>query len=133
MKRFVIHKQDAIRRENALQFINALDPNKKWAIEIKEYRRKRSNEQNRYIHAVPLMLISEFVGETVEEMKEYLCGEFTGWEDYTVMGRKKQRPVKTTSQMNTKEMTDFIEWMQWFGSSTLNLYIPSPNEWDGEY
>ena len=133
MKRFVIHKDDYIRREGARVWIDNLDPNKKWAVEIKEYRRKRSNDQNSYIHAVPLKLISEFVGESVEDMKEYLCGEFTGWETYEVMGRSKQRPIRSTSQMDTLEMTRFIEFMQWWGSSTLNLNIPSPNEWNGEW
>lgn len=133
MKRFVIHKQDALRRENCRQFIDELDPNKKWRVEIKEYRRQRSTEQNAYIHAVPLKLMSDHTGYTIDEMKEYCCGEFAGWEDYTIFGVTRPRPIKTTSQMNTKEMTEFIEWMQWFGSSTLNLYIPSPNEYEGEW
>jgi hypothetical protein len=133
MKRFVIHRDDMIRRENAKAYIDQLAPSKMWRIEIKEYRKRRSNEQNAYIHAVPLKLICDKTGYTVEDMKEFLCGEFTGWDEYTVMGRKKVRPLKTTSQMDTHTMTKFIEWMQWWGSETLNLYIPSPNEWDGEY
>ena len=133
MKRFVIHKDDFMRREGARVWIDNLDPAKKWVVEIKEYRRKRSNDQNAYIHAVPLKLISEFVGESVEDMKEYLCGEHTGWVKQEVFGREKHRPFKTTSQMDTLDMTRFIEWMQWWASSTLNIYIPSPNEWDGEW
>lgn len=133
VKRFIIHKQDAIRRENARAYIDGLDPNKRWLVEIKRYQKKRSNDQNAYIHAVPLKLFSDHTGYTVDEIKEYLCGEFTGWEEYTVMGKIMQRPVKTTSQMDTLEMTKFIEFMQWYGSANLNLYIPSPNEWDGEY
>ena len=65
-----------------------------WRIEIKEYRKRRSNEQNAYIHAVPLKLICDKTGYTVEDMKEFLCGEFTGWDEYTVMGRKKVRPLE---------------------------------------
>ena len=133
MTRYVIHEQDALRRENCKQFIDELDPNLKWNIEIKEYRKKRSNEQNAYIHAVPLPMIAEYIGETVEVVKHYLCGEWSGWEDYFVLGKKMSRPVMTTSQMNTLQMTKFIEYLQWFGSSTLNLYIPSPGEWNGEY
>ena len=133
MKNFVIHREDAIRRENCKQYIDELDPGKKWRVQICEYRKKRSNEQNAYIHAVPLKIIGDHTGYTLEEIKEYLCGTFTGWQDYEVMGIKHQRPNRTTSQMDSQEMTYFIEWMQWFGSSTLNLYIQSPNEWDGEY
>jgi hypothetical protein len=133
MKQFVIHHQDALRRENCRQYIDELDPNKKWRVTIAEYRKKRSNEQNAYIHAVPLKIIGDHTGYTLDDMKEYLCGEFLGWEDYVVMGKTLQRPIKSTSQMSSKEMTDFIDFMIWFGSSTLNLRIPSPNEWDGEY
>jgi len=133
MKRFIIHQDDILRAENAKAYIDNLPTTRKWCVEIKEYRKKRSNDQNAYIHAVPLKLIGDHVGETLDDMKEYLCGEFFGWQDYEVMGKKKSKPLKTTSQMNTKEMTDFIDFMIWFGSSTLNLRIPSPNEWDGEY
>jgi len=133
MKNFVIHKEDAIRRENCKQYIDELDPGKKWRVQICEYRKKRSNEQNAYIHAVPLKIMCDATGYTIDEFKEYLCGEFTGWDDYMVNGTQMKRPIRTTSQMDALEMTKFIEWMQWFGSSQLNLYIPSPNEWDGEY
>ena len=36
--------------------------------------------------------------------------------------------VQPTSQMNTAEMTDFIEEVRRFASEYLNRYIPSPNE-----
>ena len=133
MKQYVIHKQDALRRENCRQYIDELDPNRKWRVVISEYRKQRSTEQNAYIHAVPIKIMSDHTGHSMDEMKEYLCGEFMGWETYTVMGRDLQRPIRSTSQMDTEEMTNFIEWMQWFGSSTLNLRIPSPSEYDGEY
>ena len=133
MKRFIIHHNDAIRRENARQYIDGLDPNRKWRIEIKEYRQRRSLDQNAYIHAVPLKIISEHTGYSMDEIKEYLCGEFTGWNEFEVMGQKMLKPVMTTSRMDTKIMTDFIEWLQWYASSNLNLRIPSPNEWEGEY
>jgi hypothetical protein len=132
MKRFIIRKGDTNAVtiiENLRRFIDELDYGKSWAIEIKEYRKKRSLSQNAYIHAVPLKIICDHTGYRVDDMKEWLCGEFMGWEEYDFMGHKKTRPVKTTSEMNTIEMTDFIEFLQMWGSSELNLYIPSPNEW----
>ena len=71
----------------------------------------------------------EHTGYTLDELKRELCGLFMGTEKYEIFGEERERPIKTTSQMTTKEMTDFIEWLQWFGSSRLNLRIPSPNEW----
>ena len=133
MKRFIIRKDDPqakVIRQNARQYIDLdLDYKKSWVIEIKEYRKKRSLDQNAYIHAVPLKIIAEHTGYTIDDIKTYTCGEFMGWKKVEIMGVEVDRPIKTTSQMTTKEMTDYIENLQWFGSSTLNLRIPSPNEW----
>ena len=128
MKRFIIHKQDAIRRENAMAYIYDLDPGKSWEVEIKEHRKKRTLDQNAYIHAVPLKMISDKTGYDIEDIKTYLCGEFTGWNEYELFGRKRVKPVKTTSQMNTQEMTQFIEWMIWYGADKMGITIPYPSE-----
>ncbi len=132
MKRFIIRKDDnnsSTVKFNARDYIDDLDSKRSWAIEIKEYRKKRSLDQNRYIHAVPFPIMMEHTGYTLDELKRELCGLFMGTEKYEIFGEERERPIKTTSQMTTKEMTDFIEWLQWFGSSRLNLRIPSPNEW----
>jgi hypothetical protein len=132
MKRFIIHKEDSLRRLNAQDYINNLDPRKKWRVEITEYRERRSLDQNAYIHGVPLKMISDETGYSMEDIKEYLCGEFTGWREVTVFGKAKAKPFLTTSQMDKKQMTDFIEWLQWWASETLNMNIPSPNEMGDE-
>lgn len=128
MKRFIIHKRDAIRRENARACIYDLDPGRAWVVEIKEYRKKRSLDQNAYIHAVPLKILAEHTGYEIEELKEYLCGEFSGWQEREVFGKKKVRPKLRTSDMDSQQMTQFIEFLIWFGSDKLGLTIPYPNE-----
>lgn len=133
MKTFIIHKQDAIRRENCRQYIDELDPNRKWRIVISEFRKKRSNDQNAFLHGVPLKILCDHTGYSMDDMREYLCGEWSGWEDYEVFGKKKVKPILTTSQMDTKQFTDFLEWIQWWASSTLNIRIPDPNEYEAEY
>lgn len=133
MKRFIIHKDDTIRRENAKQHIDELPMDRQHVVEIKEYRKKRSLSQNAYIHAVPLAAIASASGHSLDEIKEYLCGERFGWEEYEMFGTRKQRPLRRTSDLDTKEMSDFIDWMLWWGSENLNLYIPTPGEYEGEY
>jgi len=135
MKRFIIRKEDkySLAKVNACEYVSSLDHKKSWVVEIKRYVKKRSNDQNAYIHAVPFKILVDHTGYTIDEMKEYLCGEFTGWEEYEMFGRRKVRPLRTTSQMDTLEMTNFIEWMQWWASTNLNIRIPSPNEYEGEY
>lgn len=115
-------------RHNAIDEIQHLDPGKAWAVEIKEYRKKRSLDQNAYIHAVPLKILAEHTGYELEELKEYLCGEFSGWDQREVFGKTKVRPKLRTSDMDSQQMTQFIEFLIWFGSDKLGLTIPYPTE-----
>jgi hypothetical protein len=129
VQRFIIRKEDAIRRENAAAAISSLDPNKAWAIEIKSHRKNRSLDQNAFLHAVPLKIIADHTGYTVEDMKDYLLGEFTGWDEYTVFHQTKRRPHKRSSDLDTLQFTRFLEWIEMWAATELGLIIPRPGEY----
>jgi hypothetical protein len=131
-KTFIIRKDDIDRRGFAADFIHALDMNKNWRVTIVPLTKQRSLDQNAYIHSVPLKLISDHTGHSIDDMKEYLCGEFTGWREFMLGNREMRRPILTTSQMNTVQMFDFIEWLQWWGMDTLGIFIPPPEKQDDE-
>lgn len=128
VKRFIIHPQDSIRRENARVHIGELDPEKKWVVEIKEFQNVRSLEQNAYLHGVALKMICDHTGYEQEDMKTYLLGEFTGWVEYEMMGNPRKRPVKRSHELKVAEMAAFMEYIWWWASDTLDLNIPAPNE-----
>jgi len=129
MNRFIIHKNDAIRRENARAAISGLDPDKEWSVEIKRYRKKRSLDQNAFFWAVPIKIICDHTGHSAEDIKEYLLGEWGGWEDYDVRDHKFTRPVwRSTTLLSTLEFTHFLEWIESWAAQTLGLAIPRPNE-----
>jgi hypothetical protein len=125
---YVIRKGDTARRDNAALHIQSLDHDRDWRVTIEEYRKKRSLDQNAYIHAVPLKMMSDATGYTVEDIKTYLCGEFSGWTESEVFGRKRLKPNLHTSQMNTKQMAEFIEFLVWYGADKMGLTIPYPSE-----
>ena len=129
MQRFVIRKNDTLRRENASMAINALDAEKDWAIEIKEYRKNRSLSQNAYLHGVVLPLICDHTGYNMEEMKDYLLGEFTGWVEYMIFSEIKRRPAKRSHELNTKEFFAFCEWIEQWAAQELGVIIPRPGEY----
>ena len=131
MKRFIIRKPGNESDEvhaHCVDFIRSLPEDKAWTVEVKEYRKNRTSEQNRYLHAVPLKIICDYTGYDLDDMKTYLCGEWTGWQTYEIMGQKKKRPVKTTSEMTVDEMSRFIEWIPFWAARTLDLTIPLPGE-----
>lgn len=99
-----------------------------WRVTVEPYRRKRSLDQNAYLHAVPLKLICDHTGHSLDDMKEYLCGEAFGWKQIEFKNRTISRPVKTTSELNVEEFSWFIEWVIAWASSTLNLRVPLPSE-----
>lgn len=115
-------------RDNALAYIQSLDMARPWRVEISEHRPKRSLEQNAYLHAVPLRILSEHTGYNVDEMKDYLLMEAFGTLDKEVMGRSIVRPAKRSSDLNTKEFSWFIEWIAAWAMNNLGLLIPMPNE-----
>jgi len=129
MQRFIIRPGDTQRRENASAAILSLDPAKAWAVEIKMYRKNRSKDQNAFLHAVPLKILSDHTGYTVEDMKDYLLGEFTGWDEYTMFGQVKKRPHKRSSELDTLQFTRFLEWIESWAASELGLMIPRPGEY----
>jgi hypothetical protein len=128
MKRYVIRKGDEGRRANAIADIAYLDPNKDWSIEIKRYRKNRSNDQNSFLHGVPLKIICDHTGYDLEDMKTYLLGAAFGWDEYEMLGERRKRPIKRSSDLTTLEFTHWLEWIERWASEELGLIIPKPNE-----
>ena len=126
--RYIIHKDDAIRRENARAAISELSNDKVWLVEIKPYVKKRSLEQNAFLHAVPLRMIADETGHSVDDMKTYLLGEAFGWVDYTVMDCPRRKPLYRSSELNRKQFMWFLEWIEAWAVKELGMMIPRPNE-----
>ena len=110
------------------QQIDDLPDDKPWLIVAQIYRRKRTLEQNSFLHAVPLKLIADYTGHSIDDMKTYLCGTAFGWDEYEVMGEPRKRPRLTTSQLNTEQFNWFLEWLEAWAAQELGMIIPKPNE-----
>jgi hypothetical protein len=106
-----------------------LEDNVAHLIQFKQYRRKRSTEQNAFLHAVPLKLICEHTGYEIDDMKTYLLGRAFGWEEYTIFGDIRKRPLKRSSDLTTAEFSFFMEFCEMWAAQELQLIIPKPNEY----
>ncbi len=110
--------------------ITALDRGKSWSIEIVEWRKPRTQQQNAYLWGVVYPSILEAGGEVLvgwqrDDLHEYYLGECFGWEMLEGFGRKRMRPLKRSSALNKQEFTDYLEFISQ-RCAELGIVIPEP-------
>ncbi|MEA3272238.1 MAG: hypothetical protein U9P90_01055 [Patescibacteria group bacterium] len=100
--------------------LDCLD-NKTVEITIKEWKEIRSLQQNRYLWGVVYKVISEYNGGIVEDLHNHFKYYFL---------RKQGRLISfiSTTDLDTKEFTDYIEKIRLFAHQKLGLHIPTPDE-----
>jgi len=110
-----------IDRTRAAAYMNKLIE-KGAKIELKQFKPKRSLSQNSYLH-LALSIIANESGYSLAETKTLMKRQ------YGLMYEKNgQKFLKSTSQLDTKEMTDFIDFLRSFSLEQLGAYILSPEE-----
>lgn len=117
-----------------LDFNNQIDVNKsmsyleklidgKKQIELKEIRKSRTIKQNSYLHVI-ITLYAIYFGSILEEAKTDLKREC----DFMRYENNNNVYLKSTAKLNTKELTEFIEWIR--NHSSLNgCYLPTAEEY----
>lgn len=106
--------------------IEKLDAGKAWSITIEEKKPKRSEQQNRYLWGVVYAEIAKHLpGWHVDDVHEYMLGEWSGWETLEGMGRKRLRPIRRSSRLNKQEFADYIAFIQQ-KAAEHGVFIPDP-------
>ena len=95
-------------------------------ITVGEQKKRRSLNLNSYYWAVVVKLLSEETGYDKDEMHEVLKSMFLRTR-YQIKGVWVDS-TKSTTKLSHKEMSEFIEEVKRFASTTLGVYIPDPNE-----
>ena len=125
---FVLHK-DATRERvlgNLVRFVQSLPDSKAWKVEIAQYARRRSDEQNRYLWGVVYPAFEQALeGWDKEDIHEYLLGEHFGWQRIEGMGRAKVKPLKRSSKLTKAEFADYVDFCQRKGAEH-GIYVPDP-------
>lgn len=116
-----------VRLEALKTLISRLAPNKRWSVEIKEHKERRSDAQNRYLWGVCYAKLEEVTGQEAADWHEFMLGERYGWEATEMMGRKKLKPIRRSSTMDKETFADFVAFIQ-RKSGEHGIYIPDPNE-----
>ena len=105
------------------QFIKQL-PDCNVEIKLRRQRNSRSEQQNAYYWGVVISMMAYKYGDTPMNIHEQMKYEF-------LLDRTGTRPmVKSTTDLNTVEMEDYLQKVRDLASMEMELYIPLPNEKD---
>jgi len=92
----------------------------------KPKKKQRSNEQNRYLRGVCYKLLSEWSGDTTEEWHE-ICKQMFVEPTKKIIDGNTYEIRKSSTALNTKEFTDYIEKIRRFGAEH-GVIIPDPDQ-----
>lgn len=103
----------------------------KWTVEVKRKLPARSSSQNAYLHVLLGYFASEF-GSTIEQVKVDVFKRLVN-SDIFVRQRTNKRGMvveylRSTSALDTGEMTEAIERFRNWSAAEQGLYLPEPNE-----
>ena len=102
---------------------------KRVGVVVRERRSQRSTNQNAWLWGIALPLLAEELGydEHEHETLHYaLLGECFG---HVYDPRSGQTVLaKTSSQLNTEEFADYMEWLVRWAATEHNCRIPLPGE-----
>ena len=93
-------------------------------IEIKVKQKKRTIKQNAYLHII-IQIVAIAMGLTVEETKTHLKRRC----DMMVYEKNGEKFLRSSADLDTKEMTQWVEWIRNYSSYTVGCYVPTPEEY----
>ena len=132
MKRFaakVENKKLIVFAQSAFQVHVESMEGERVDVSVIKHKDKRTTDQNSYYWWI-LKFISDETGHSSEDLHELFKSEFLA-DKIEILGKQSNKHV-TTTKLNTKEMTDYIEKVRRF-MMEWGLYIPEANELDYIY
>ena len=116
-------KNNKLHLENRDYFDNVIKSfnDKKVTLTIEQYKKTRSDNQNRYYWGVIIELLRNELGYTADEMHDALRLKF-------LRVRGKVDTIKSTAKLSTVEAEEYYSQIRIWASSELNVQIPEPNE-----
>lgn len=91
-------------------------------IQIKKHYKGRTKPQNDYYWDICTLIAVE-LGYEKDDIHRY-CGDMFLRDNSGIIPK-----VKSTTSLNTKEMSDYIEQVRRWAQEELNIYCPTPEEY----
>jgi hypothetical protein len=102
----------------------------KYVLDIKQFRKKRSNRQNRYYWGVIIDILSKETGFFPDEMHELLKRKFLPVEKTIKQTGETVIVGSTTTELDTFEGEQYFEQIRIWALTELDILIPMPGEFN---
>ena len=123
---FIVPETDRERMLDRVRtFLTSALPGKRLVVEVKAYRKRRSDEQNRYLWGVCYKALRDATGQDADDWHEYMLGEWSGWERFEMFGKQRLRPMRRSAKLTTVEFADYVAFIQ-MRAAEHGVYIPDP-------
>ncbi|HEY4365884.1 MAG TPA: hypothetical protein VGN07_01510 [Steroidobacteraceae bacterium] len=115
--------------------LSAVPLDEEFMVTVGPIKKERSDLQNRALWGCAYKTIREATGNDLDDLHTYFCGEYFGWSEYEVMGKKRKRPRRSTTKdadgkrdvISTLELSNFYGFIQQRAAETVNVYVPDPD------
>jgi len=113
-------------KDRAIGHIKALNIDKPWSVDIKPYKKNRSLSQNK-LYWKWITCIGDSIGYERDELHAIMADKFLP-DEIVEYGGKQIKKDKSTSRLNTKEFTEYLEKIDRFAASELGIVLPTNDD-----
>ena len=115
-------------KEAVKSYIDSLPEGKAYDVVIKLHREKRTIDQNRLLF-LWLGCIANETGNDKDTLHEYFKQKFLGFEQRVMSFNREVTFISpTTTTLDTKQFTEYLNKIQEFASSELGIVLPLPED-----
>jgi len=113
--------------DRVVSFLSSALPGKALRVEICQFRKRRSMDQNAALWGVAYKALSDATGNDADDLHTFFLGEWAGWDTVDVLGQKRRVPKRRSSKLTTAEFSEYYDFIQ-RRAAECGYYVPSPNE-----
>lgn len=113
-------------RKSVASYIEKLPDGKQYDVSVSLRRKIRSLPQNS-LYWLWIGCICAETGNEKKDLHEVFSVMYLPIETNVIFGHSIERPISTT-KLNTKQFTDYLDRIQQFASSELGIILPDPKD-----
>ena len=113
-------------RQEAIDLVSGLDLTKVHHVKVTCKRGKRSIDQNAYYWLI-LTCIMQESGQDKDSLHYYFRSQYLGMYERICFGSVITEP-KSTTELDSKQFTQYIEEIRIFAATELGITIPNPED-----
>lgn len=112
-------------KTKVVEYIRNLSDKKVFYVDIKMHRTVRTISQNR-LYWLYVGIVADETGNDKDTIHQYCLQTFIGSNKHIVFG-KEVFTSPTTTELNTKQFTDYVEQVRAWAQTELGINLPDPD------